>query len=388
MIYLSINKGVTYTSSNSSIVSVSSSGVLSRVGVGSCTIEVKSSANPSLTNTLNVTVQPRASDCISLSKNVSVSRTLTKEQRFWFKFTTGHAGPYKFESTGSTDTYGTLYTNVLDPNSYFYDNDDGGAGQNFLMQNIQLAAHTTYYLLVTGYNANTTGSFSVYYSGENYAGVYSYFDAGYSVHYGENTQTSQTNIGTYIAAVSARYKALLNLNIEYSVQPFTSQIDTWKGTVTSNNINSLNSSYTGHQAMHNYFKAAYPGSSSETCAYWTGHRTTYTDAGGVVSYNRSLSWGTNIYVTERASSANRYLNSTSVLMHELNHQYGAPDHYHDPVTVNNVTTCKNKTYCSTCGTNPRTNTCIMNLTRMDISSSNVLCQACENDIRVHLNNHH
>ena len=92
---------------------------------------------------------------------------------------------------------------------------------------------------------------------------------------------------------------------------------------------------------------------------------------------------------ERSSQEERDRDSASVLMHELNHQFGAIDHYHDPEDRNDEDSpCRNKAYCSRCGDNKRPVSCIMNLTRMDISDDNVLCDACKQEILAHLEEHH
>ena len=67
---------------------------------------------------------------------------------------------------------------------------------------------------------------------------------------------------------------------------------------------------------------------------------------------------------------------------------GARDHYHDPAVPDNDETCKNKDICSQCGDNPRPDSCIMNHSRIDITSDTVICEACQNEIIAHLESHH
>jgi len=75
-------------------------------------------------------------------------------------------------------------------------------------------------------------------------------------------------------------------------------------------------------------------------------------------------------------------------MHELNHQFGARDHYHELADEGDETSCKFKDICSYCGTNPRPATCIMCNSRISITNEDVICDECKNDIIDHLENHH
>lgn len=72
-------------------------------------------------------------------------------------------------------------------------------------------------------------------------------------------------------------------------------------------------------------------------------------------------------------------------MHEINHQIGAPDHYHELDAYGN---CKFADICSECGTNPRQGTCIMCTTEISINNSDVICSECQLEIISHLENHH
>ena len=75
-------------------------------------------------------------------------------------------------------------------------------------------------------------------------------------------------------------------------------------------------------------------------------------------------------------------------MHELNHQYGAKDHYHELLDKNDPKSCKHKDICSTCGENRRPESCIMNNSHTDIHRDDIICDACKNDILAHLYEHH
>ena len=78
--------------------------------------------------------------------------------------------------------------------------------------------------------------------------------------------------------------------------------------------------------------------------------------------------------------------SISVLMHELNHQYGASDHYHEEDAYGN---CLRPDICSQCnGAHARPATCIMNDSSIDINAYTVICSDCWNEIITHLNANH
>lgn len=83
----------------------------------------------------------------------------------------------------------------------------------------------------------------------------------------------------------------------------------------------------------------------------------------------------------------------AVLVHEIAHQIGAPDHYHEMITNEDGTsTCRCKELCSKCGSNPRDSSCIMysarkfNLLTCDLNE--IFCLECYDDIIEHLKEHH
>ena len=67
---------------------------------------------------------------------------------------------------------------------------------------------------------------------------------------------------------------------------------------------------------------------------------------------------------------------------------GARDHYHELENEYDQNSCKFKDVCSECGTNKRAETCIMNHSRINITSDTVICEACQNEIIAHLESHH
>ena len=92
-------------------------------------------------------------------QNYDVTIT-TGGQIVYFVFTPTTSGSFTIQSTGSGDTYGTLYSSTQ---SSLTTNDDGGDGSNFKIT-YTMTAGTTYYVAVKFYNSSTTGTFKVSFS--------------------------------------------------------------------------------------------------------------------------------------------------------------------------------------------------------------------------------
>jgi hypothetical protein len=238
------------------------------------------------------------------------------------------------------------------------------------------------------------------------ATVNHYFDRGYTrFYYADhgiaNTTAAMTEIIGYMQAVAVRYLTLFNLNVTHHTFSYDSAIDICKGrTITSGNLDTFcahpnphttlfnpaaNSSSPNPNVIHMQFSGSYPGSNIVTNAYWSCHRIKPYETSSANHFNRSYSYINNIYMLERSTS-NRVRDSQGILMHELNHQYGGKDHYHeiDP----NTGVCRFAAICSECSPTPRPNTCIMFQSRRDITASDIICSSCQEDIKVHLNLHH
>ena len=299
---------------------------------------------------------------------------------------------YKF-TPSATCTYRIMSSDIRsgDPKGWLYDsdysllayNDDGGGNGNFLIT-YQLEAGEDYYIAAGCYN-NGIGSYNV--SVHAYvATVNNYYDHGYHVYNNETEAQTKAFINNTMDAVSERYLELFNLIITCNSATYYASItDTCKGTVTTANINTLcshtNSAHTNRMPLLTDFNSHITGSNVITNALWSNNRIISENTG---DENRSCSYGTNIFILTRCSSTYRVNKTQSTLMHELNHQYGAHDHYHE--VINGV--CKNKDTCSTCGTYPRPSTCIMNTTNRSITEEDIICTACRNEILAHLEDHH
>ena len=223
-----------------------------------------------------------------------------------------------------------------------------------------------------------------------FATVNCYYDYGYPVYYSETPPTAESRITSYLSNIAERYGTLLGLIIEMNTPSYySSPIDVCKGTVTPSNIDLLCShsgtTHTDRSNVLNSFSESFSGSNTITNVLWSCHRIKSIASSGATNYNRSCSRGTSILMIERSTSANRDRDSKSVLMHELNHQYGAPDHYHE-LGADGI--CKNKAICSECGDYRRSEACIMNNSRTDINRDDIICDDCLEDIVSHLGDHH
>ena len=86
---------------------------------------------------------------------------LERGDRDWFRIDVGHAGTLLVESTGGTDTYGSLHRS---DGSRIARNDDGGDRFNFRISRDALDVGA-YYLQVRGFNSSTHGDYSLEVSG-------------------------------------------------------------------------------------------------------------------------------------------------------------------------------------------------------------------------------
>ena len=95
---------------------------------------------------------------------------------------------------------------------------------------------------------------------------------------------------------------------------------------------------------------------------------------------------TYVFMVDNSNVNLRTAKTLKILFHELCHQYGADDHYHEELNGS----CINDDLCSDCNPGSRPKTCIMYSTgdNVEISSNTVLCDGCKADILAHLNTHH
>ena len=225
------------------------------------------------------------------------------------------------------------------------------------------------------------------------ATIVNYYDHGYHVRFLENENTSKDKIDAYSKAVADMYLQLLNLEISIVYpQYYSSPIDQCKGTVNILNINTIcdhedGKNHTDRDEVLNSFLSFIPRSDTTTGVLWTCHKIQSIADNGTVNNNRSCSWH-NIVLMLSIDTLARKRNSEGTLMHELNHQYGAKDHYHELLDKNDENSCKFKDVCSQCSENGRPQSCVMNNSDTDINRDDIICDACKEDILTHLKKHH
>ena len=97
------------------------------------------------------------SNAIIMSRFTSYTVSITSSgQLVYFRFTPTSSGTYTFSSSGSSDTFGTLYSASQ---TIIASDDDSGTDLNFRISR-SLTANTTYYLVARLYGSGT-GSFTV-----------------------------------------------------------------------------------------------------------------------------------------------------------------------------------------------------------------------------------
>ena len=192
-------------------------------------------------------------------------------------------------------------------------------------------------------------------------------------------------INACMEEVCEKYYELFKLRILYdSAEYYKSAIDTCKGTTSSANIDTLCShSGDSHTQLENVrlnFESDYPGSNVHSNILWTCHLINTPAFEGDTTTNRSVSTGNTVFIFDRNEGINIQSRLTKKLMHELAHQFGAKDHYHDEDEYGN---CINEAICTECDVAPRSEQCIM-----FNPDCNVICKDCKEDIISHLNSHH
>ena len=208
--------------------------------------------------------------------------------------------------------------------------------------------------------------------------VNNYFDEGYNVKNEKTTFESTQYIKEVMVGVEEFYFKNFNLIIESTVQKFTSPLDSAKGEVTSETLDDV-CDYTDSEDLRDALQNGYWGDSTTTNVIWTGHT--------VVAYsqeNRSHSLDKEGMVFLLDDEAFVEVNEKS-LIHELGHQLGAPDHYHEEFNGE----CINKEYCINCSSNPRSQFCILGENKSSYfcgKEENI--NGCTDDINKHLNSHH
>ena len=152
------DKTVIWASSNTDVAQVdASTGVVTPIAPGKVSITCTTSVGeiPS-SNKCTFTVEPSASSYSVMSLGVTYDRMITLGRHYWFYFTPTETGVYTFESSGTTDTYGSLYMG----SAVLHSDDDDGVDNNFKLS-YRLTANVRYRFLVKGYGDIKEGSCTV-----------------------------------------------------------------------------------------------------------------------------------------------------------------------------------------------------------------------------------
>ncbi|MCM1130383.1 MAG: hypothetical protein NC310_08700 [Roseburia sp.] len=113
---------------------------------------------------------------IQMSLSGKYTRELRTGDCYWFVFTAPQNATFIFETTGSTDTYGELFSQIVagrtSDNQITY-NDDGGEGNNFKIS-YSLNKGDVIYLRVRGYNWDRVGEFTLSMPSPDHVHEYTY----------------------------------------------------------------------------------------------------------------------------------------------------------------------------------------------------------------------
>lgn len=149
-----------------------------------------------------------------------------------------------------------------------------------------------------------------------------------------------------------------------------------------------------YQAYRDFIRE-FPGNETTTSILFTGSRL-YDDNGN--GRNRSFRWyGNGIILQEINQSSSSYANiELPCVLHEISHEIGAPDHYHEIITNDlGESVCRGGSMCSTCHpTTGRPKWCTMGDDggwRTDLGTCDmdeIYCESCRNQIIEHLIDHH
>jgi uncharacterized protein YjdB len=226
------------------------------------------------------------------------------------------------------------------------------------------------------------------------ATVNCYFDNGFNVRFSQNSETSVNNIDEYIESVSEVYRELLGLHLYYNTaQYYDSPLDQCETHITSTTKETECSCGNSHdsEVLQDLFEERYTiGNSVTINVLWSGHKIIlyykYPNGSKTSFENRSFSSPDTSTVFMLKTSRS---NITGTLFHELNHQFGANDHYHNVYkNEEDEDVCVNGDICSTCSRNKRPAECIMNNSNQLINTNGIICSGCQADILDHLESHH
>jgi len=147
----------------------------------------------------------------NLSLNSSINGSITLGSFIWYKFKAPYSGTFNFETTGTTDTVGELFNNILAGrstlgrlNNATYD-DDAGEGTNF-KTSYNLVKDQIVYIRVRGFNWDRTGNFSLKVE-RDVENVYNI-----------NCHSTQSEMASLSAGKEIFYSINVNCNVMYEIR--------------------------------------------------------------------------------------------------------------------------------------------------------------------------
>ena len=142
------------------------------------------------------------------------------------------------------------------------------------------------------------------------------------------------------------------------------------------------------------FIRQYPGTTTTASVLFCGSKL-YNDSGSLC--NRSYHWYNHgIIIQKIVTNSDTYESKVlPTVLHEMSHDIGAPDHYHEMIERDGQTVCRGGDMCIVCHPDTgRPGWCLMCTTNHPELSSNdcdydsIYCEACLKDMLNHLNGHH
>ncbi|MBP3387944.1 MAG: RICIN domain-containing protein [Clostridia bacterium] len=228
---------------------------------------------------------------------------------------------------------------------------------------------------------------------EHHISIKPYYDNGFIVRNNLTTSEVYDIIDECLSDVAAVLKSEYNLKV-FIMEPeyFNSAIDQCKGVVTSSNIDTLcthsGTKHTDYTSIISDFGGSVSNREKHVNVYFTGHRIKYESQSGKIQYNRSFSNANNLYIlklNEADSNFESYIDEIikPCILHELSHQIGGRDHYHE---VNTFDHCIHSDICSVCAgpLECRSMECIMYDTIRNMDNDTIYCYECSSEIRNYL----
>ena len=249
--------------------------------------------------------------------------------------------------------------------------------------------------------ASADGNKSKWYIEKYYAYFDPYYDDAFSVRYANNSDINSRNeINKFSYALRYIFAANFDMNMRFSTpQNYISIADRCKTIsglpINTTTINQPCPRTTGHNDCTGWtrsyedFIANRSGTDTRTSALFTGNRLFNINN---IQCNRSFSWYNYGITLQEITSGDYYQKMIPCVTHEMAHQYGAPDHYHEVLDNGE---CRGGDYCDNCSENSsliRPGSCLMdNGWMVDILVKDptlIFCAGCKLDMENELQTHH